>query len=196
MYGLVVDQVTNLVESGPQLLEGLAARANELPEQFRQPVAEFLANQADQLPSRVNDVAAIVGRQAVGFGTTLIGTVVSGLAVLLLTFYLVADGPRLRWQLSRRLAPTRQKELLRVWELAIAKTGGYVYSRVLLAVVSAAVHIVAFQFAGLPYATPWESGWAWSPASSRSSACTSPGSCRSWSRWPIPRTPASWSWSS
>ena len=153
MYGLVVAQVTNLVESGPQLLEGLAARAQELPEQFQEPVAEFLANQAEQLPSRADDVAAVVGRQAVGVGTTLLGTLVSGLAVLLLTFYMVADGPRLRWQLSRRLDPARQREFLRVWELAIAKTGGYVYSRVLLAVVSAGVHVVAFQFAGLPYAT-------------------------------------------
>jgi predicted PurR-regulated permease PerM len=100
----------------------------------------------------MNGLAGTIGRQALGLGTTLIGTVVSGLAVLLVTFYLVADGPRLRWQLSRRLEPARQKEFLRVWELAIAKTGGYVYSRVLLAVVSAAVHVVAFQFAGLPYA--------------------------------------------
>lgn len=153
MYGLVVGQVTNLVESGPELLEGLAARADELPEQLREPVTTWLADQADELPSRVNDVAAVVGRQALGFGTTVVGTIVSGLAVLLLTFYMVADGPRLRWQLSRRLDPERQRELLRIWELAIAKTGGYVYSRVLLAVVSAVVHIVAFQFAGLPYAT-------------------------------------------
>lgn len=153
MYGLVVDQVTNLIQSGPDLLNNLAARAEQLPEQFQQPVADFLANQSEQLPSRVSDIAGVVGRSALGLGTTLLGTIVSGLAVLLLTFYMVADGPRLRWQLSRRLDPARQREFLQVWELAIAKTGGYVYSRVLLAVVSAAVHITAFQFAGLPYAT-------------------------------------------
>lgn len=153
MYGLVVDQVTNLVEAGPDLFEDLAARADELPEQFQEPVAAFLSEQSEQLPSRMNEVAGTIGRQALGLGTTLIGTVVSGLAVLLLTFYMVADGPRLRWQLSRRLEPARQREFLRVWELAIAKTGGYVYSRVLLAIVSSVVHVVAFQFAGLPYAT-------------------------------------------
>lgn len=153
MYGLLVDQVSNLVQSAPELLDDLAARANELPEQVQEPVADFLAGQSEQLPSRINDVAALVGRSALGLGTTLLGTIFSGLAVLLLTFYLVADGPRLRWQLSRRLEPTRQREFLQVWELAIAKTGGYVYSRVLLAVLSAIVHITAFQFAGLPYAT-------------------------------------------
>ena len=153
MYGLVVDQVTNLVGSAPDLLNGLASRADELPESLQQPVTDFLDAQATELPERVSGAAALIGRQALGLGTTLIGTLVSGLAVLLITFYLVADGPRLRWQLSRRLEPTRQRELLQVWELAIAKTGGYVYSRLLLAVVSTAVHVAAFQFAGLPYAT-------------------------------------------
>jgi predicted PurR-regulated permease PerM len=126
---------------------------DELPEQVQQPVADFLDNQSENLPSRLGDVASNVGRSALGLGTTLIGTLASALAVLLVTFYLVADGPRLRWQLSRRLEPARQREFIEVWELAIAKTGGYVYSRVLLAVVSAGVHVVAFQFAGLPYAT-------------------------------------------
>ena len=152
MYGLVVDQVSNLVEAGPDLLSDLAARADELPASLQEPVADFLETQSSELPSRMGDAATLIGRQALGVGTTVIGTVVSGLAVLLITFYLVADGPRLRWQLSRRLDPDRQAEFLEIWELAIAKTGGYVYSRVLLAVVSALVHVVAFQFAGLPYA--------------------------------------------
>ena len=153
MYGLVVDQVANLVDAAPDLLADLAARADELPEALQDPVMDFLEAQSAELPSRMSGAAALIGRQALGLGTTVIGTVVSGLAVLLLTFYMVADGPRLRWQLSRRLDPERQREFLEIWELAIAKTGGYVYSRVLLAVVSAAVHVVAFQFAGLPYAT-------------------------------------------
>lgn len=153
MYGLVIDQVTNLVEAGPALLDNLAERTTELPEALQDPVADFLATQSEELPSRMSGVASVLGRSAVGVGTTLIGTVASGLAVLLVTFYLVADGPRLRWQLSRRLEPARQREFLQVWELAIAKTGGYVYSRLLLAIVSAVVHVVAFQFAGLPYAT-------------------------------------------
>jgi predicted PurR-regulated permease PerM len=144
MYDLVVDQVSNLVEASPQLLRDLAARADELPEPLQEPIADFLDAQSEELPSRVSGAAALLGRQAVGLGSTVVGTVVSGLAVLLITFYLVADGPRLRWQLSRRLGPARQRELLEVWELAIAKTGGYVYSRLLLAIVSTAVHIVAF----------------------------------------------------
>lgn len=152
IYGLVVDQVTNLVEAGPDLLDQISREADQLPESLAEPVAAFLDAQAEQLPMRANDAAGMIGRSAIGIGSTVVGTVLSGLAVLLITFYVVADGPRLRWQLSRRLDPHRQKEFLRIWELAIAKTGGYVYSRLLLAVVSSVVHIVAFEFANLPYA--------------------------------------------
>jgi predicted PurR-regulated permease PerM len=70
-------------------------------------------------------------------------------SVLLFTFYLVADGPRLRRSICSRLAPERQLRVLTGWELAITKTGGYLYSRALLAALSAFFHWVLFQSIGL-----------------------------------------------
>jgi predicted PurR-regulated permease PerM len=70
------------------------------------------------------------------------------------TFYLVADGPRARQVLARPLPPDRQREMLAIWELAVAKTGGYLYSRVVLAT-AAAVTTTGFLFAiGVPYPIP------------------------------------------
>jgi hypothetical protein len=56
----------------------------------------------------------------------------------LFTFYLVADGPRLRRTVCSVLPPGRQEVALRVWDLAIESTGSYVYSRALLALPAAA----------------------------------------------------------
>jgi predicted PurR-regulated permease PerM len=70
-------------------------------------------------------------------------------SVLLFTFYLVADGPRLRRSICSRLPPARQKRVLHTWELAINKTGGYLYSRALLAGLSALFHWILFQSIGL-----------------------------------------------
>ena len=70
-------------------------------------------------------------------------------SVLLFTFYLVADGPRLRRSICSRLRPERQQRVLKGWELAITKTGGYLYSRALLAALSALFHWVVFQSIGL-----------------------------------------------
>ena len=72
------------------------------------------------------------------------------LSVILFTFYLVADGPRLRRVICRRLPPDKQRKVLATWELAIAKTGGYLHSRMLLALLSTFFHWVAFQAIGTP----------------------------------------------
>ena len=74
--------------------------------------------------------------------------------MLLFTFYLVADGPRLRRAICSRLRPARQVQVLAAWELAITKTGGYLYSRALLAMLSALFHWIVFQAAGIPAPIP------------------------------------------
>lgn len=70
--------------------------------------------------------------------------------VLLFAFYLVADGPRLRRAICSRLVPDRQRVVLDTWNLAITKTGGYLYSRLLLAAISAFFHGIALQAIGTP----------------------------------------------
>ncbi|MGE0141247.1 MAG: AI-2E family transporter [Ilumatobacteraceae bacterium] len=77
-----------------------------------------------------------------------VGVIFQTLSVMLFTFYLVADGPRLRRSICSRLRPSRQMQVLNGWELAIEKTGGYLYSRALLAGLSAMFHWVVFQALG------------------------------------------------
>lgn len=81
---------------------------------------------------------------------TALGLLVQLLSVMLFTFYLVADGPKLRRVICSRLRPDRQRAVLDTWELAIDKTGGYLYSRALLAGLSALYHWVVFQAIGTP----------------------------------------------
>ena len=100
------------------------------------PLREFAANNA-------GDIAASV-----------LGGVFQAFTVALFTFYLVADGPRLRRTICSTLRPDRQREVLRAWELAIERTGGYIYSRTLLAGLSAVVTWIALTLIGVPYALP------------------------------------------
>lgn len=80
--------------------------------------------------------------------------VVAALSIMLFTYYLVADGPRLRRAICSRLRPDRQRQVLAAWELAITKTGGYLYSRALLALLSAFFHWIVFQAAGIQAPIP------------------------------------------
>jgi predicted PurR-regulated permease PerM len=112
-------------------------------------------------PKEVNDeiadpngaVQKFIDRQqdkVVSVSVAALGALLQAFSVLLFTYYLVADGPRLRRALCSRLSPDRQVSVLNGWEIAVSKTGGYLYSRALLALISSFFHWIAFQAIGTP----------------------------------------------
>jgi predicted PurR-regulated permease PerM len=109
-----------------------------------------------QVIASINDPDGAVQRfirsqqgKVVDLSVAALGVLVKALSVMLFTFYLVADGPKLRRAICSRLRPDRQRRVLLGWELAIDKTGGYLYSRALLAGLSAFFHWVLFQAIGI-----------------------------------------------
>ncbi|WP_433469762.1 AI-2E family transporter [Spirillospora sp. CA-128828] len=102
----------------------------------------------DTLSRHLTDLAGNVW----GIGTTAFGVIFNALGVLLFTFYLSAEGPRFRRTVCSLLPPRRQLEVLRAWEIAVDKTGGYIYSRGLLALISGIAHYAAMAGLGVPYA--------------------------------------------
>ena len=108
----------------------------------------------DSLGSLIQGYADDVGRGVIGFGSTVAGAVLGLLTMGLFTFYLLADGPRLRRSLLSAVRPEVQVEVLRLWEVAIQKTGGYVYSRLLLALASAVFTYLVLLWIGVPFAIP------------------------------------------
>jgi predicted PurR-regulated permease PerM len=73
------------------------------------------------------------------------------LTVALFTFYMTADGPRLRRAVLSMLPAARQREVLWAIDVAIDRTGGYFYSRALLAGISASLAWAAFTIIGIPF---------------------------------------------
>ncbi|HZP89894.1 MAG TPA: AI-2E family transporter, partial [Actinomycetota bacterium] len=107
---------------------------------------DWIANAKIDIRNVASNVASI--------GARILGIVFQLLTILLFTFYLVADGPRFRRTLCSVLTPRRQREVLDVWEIAIEKTGGYLYSRLLLAALSAFFAFVVLMILGVPFAVP------------------------------------------
>jgi predicted PurR-regulated permease PerM len=87
-----------------------------------------------------------------GIGATALSILFQSLGVVLFTFYFAAQGPQMRRAVCGLLPPDRQREMLRVWEIAIDKTGGYLYSRALLALCSGVAHFVALYLLEVPFA--------------------------------------------
>lgn len=148
---VLAEQITKLIEAAPGYLADIERWADE---QFGfelstdNVAAQF--TEGGTAASLLGDVAGnlvSVGSAAVNVGLQLF-------TVALFTFYLVADGPRLRRLVCSALSPERQAVVLRGWELAIDKTGGYIYSRTLLAIAAFLVHWAAFAIIGVPSPLP------------------------------------------
>jgi len=86
------------------------------------------------------------------FGSTVVNVLFQLFTIGLFTFYLVAEGPKLRRSVCSLLSAQKARRVLVVWDLAIAKTGGYILSRAALAIIAGVVHWVAFEFINLPSA--------------------------------------------
>lgn len=158
MVPLIVDQITGLLRSIPQSVTELNQLLARLPFNVDLEASPELRRQAiewsNEFGNRLGDVALGAAGNVVNIGATAAGVLVRMLAIGFITFYLVADGPRLRQTLARPLPPARQREMLAIWELAVAKTGGYIYSRLFIGLASAAAHTVFLLAIGVPFALP------------------------------------------
>jgi predicted PurR-regulated permease PerM len=102
--------------------------------------------------SNLGDVAGDVAGGIIGVGAALAQLIFDGITVALFAFYLVADGPRWRRVLLSFIPPEQQRRALWVWETALDKTGGYLYSRTILALFSAVYTWAALTIIGVPFA--------------------------------------------
>ncbi|GAA2794599.1 AI-2E family transporter [Kitasatospora aburaviensis] len=146
---LLVDQVAKIAGDLPHLLDNLIGWINRT---FHQDLSlDELQKKLLKDSGAIESYAQQAADNVWGVSSTLIGGLFQAFTVGLFTFYFTADGPRVRRTVCSLLPPAKQGEVLRAWEIALAKTGGYLYSRALLAVASAAGHWVMFALLDLPY---------------------------------------------
>jgi AI-2E family transporter len=176
---LVVDQVTNLADAVPGYVEQTISLVNRT---FSTRLSsDTLVAQLSSSQSPLQRFATGLAGSALGIGVQVLTLVFQLLTVALFTFYLAADEPRFRRAVLSVLAPRHQREVLRAWDVAVEQTGGYVYSRALLAAVSATATWAFLWLIGCRTRWPWASGWGWYPSSSPPSGPTWPALCPRWS---------------
>jgi hypothetical protein len=122
----------------------------------------------------VEQIKGVIFQTLEGHLRAILGT----LTVLLVTFYLVADGPRFRRSVCSLFPQARQREVLAVWEVAIDKTSSYLVSRTTLALVCGTATTV-FLFI-IPV------GFSNYPAALYLLGRADPGGLPAWSAWLAP----------
>lgn len=144
--GLFITQVVELVQSLPEYYARLAIWVDEsfgfdLPE-----VDELLIN----LGSHWQELAPGL----LGIGSSIIGGLFTFTSVLLVVYYMASAGPRFRAAICQLLAPARQREILRIWEVSQEKVADFINSRIVLAALSTAFTFIFLSILDIPYALP------------------------------------------
>ncbi len=113
-----------------------------------------LTEQLQGAKSNVAHFAANIAGNLLGFGVKVLAAIFNLLTIGLFTFYFVTDGPKIRRSVCSLLPPRRQREVLWAWETAIDKTGGYFYSRLLLAIINGSLMFVGLLILRVPFPLP------------------------------------------
>jgi predicted PurR-regulated permease PerM len=147
---VVISQVVSLVQDLPGYINTLEQQVGSwLGIDLLSPQA---ASQFDSLASIIQNFGSGIAGGLLGLGSTVLGATFQLFTIVLFAFYMVAEGPALRRTVLSFLPPQRQREALRVWEIAVEKTGGYVYSRLILAVLSGLFTTVLLSLLHVPFA--------------------------------------------
>ncbi|GHI87025.1 AI-2E family transporter [Streptomyces xanthophaeus] len=146
---MLAGQIIDMVEGFPRYLDSVINSINATfrTELSRLEIQDSLLH-SDWLQKYVQNGATGV----LDVSATVLGGLFKLLTIGLFSFYFAADGPRLRRALCSVLPPAKQAEVLRAWEIAVTKTGGYLYSRGLMALISGIAHYILLAVLGVPYA--------------------------------------------
>ncbi|MEX2134706.1 MAG: AI-2E family transporter [Acidimicrobiia bacterium] len=141
----LIDQLPRYVESVSLLLEdwfGFEISQSEISDQ---------SNAAQDWVTE--NVGSLLGG-VVGFGSTVFGFIFFVITVGLFSFYIVAELPKLQQTVLSVLTPERQKRAIEVWETAVEKMGGYIYSRLILAVLGGTLATIFLTALKVPFSVP------------------------------------------
>ena len=147
----VISGFSQLVQNAPALVDRLSNWLRPLGIKLStDQLIQKLQENAQQVISSATNVAGTV----FGIASSLIGGLFRWATIGLFTFYFVAQGPQFRRALLSRMRPERQARVLFVWEQAIQQTGGYFYSRLLLAVINGSGMYLTLRLTNVPFAAP------------------------------------------
>jgi len=150
--GLFFGQLAEAVQAVPGVIETTVQWANSTFHASIDPAV--ITDQLSMTPDKVASIASSVAGGVMGVVSGIVGFVFETLTILMFAFYFSAESVGVRRTVASWLRPDRQMVFITVWDIAVAKTGGFVVSRVLLAAISAMAHVLAFWIIGVPYWMP------------------------------------------
>lgn len=155
MVVLILIFVPTLLKGASLVADRLSESAGDLSEWASDTLGVNLAT--DSIESGAADASSSLEASSrtpmsaiFGFTASLIGGIFGAFTVGMFVFYMVAEASRFKRSILSFFPQRRQEELLSIWEAAIEKTGGYFYSRLLLAAINGGLFYVMLRIVGVP----------------------------------------------
>jgi predicted PurR-regulated permease PerM len=147
---LFVEQMERLINSIPGIVESFLLF---LEDTFGFDLSDIDPREVGRdLLDSVQGLTGIVAGGVVGLASTLFGFLFFATTVALFSFYMIAELPKLQRTVLSYMPEAQQRRAMRIWDVAVEKMGGYIYSRLILAVVSATATYLFLTFLGVPFA--------------------------------------------
>lgn len=150
--GALANQAAALVLSVPFLVLDIVEWLNGTFDAGINP-AEITTN-LNLTTQEVADIAGSLAGGIIGVVASVFGVLFSFVTVLVFSFYFSAASPKIKRFIASWLRPERQVVFIDVWDISVRKAGGFVISRLALAVVSSAAHVLFFWIIDVPYWLP------------------------------------------
>jgi predicted PurR-regulated permease PerM len=117
--------------------------------------ASTISSSLHLTPSTVGSWAGTVSGGVLGLVGSLSAVLFDLVTIVVFGFYFAADGPNFIRTLAGGMPQRAQRVFITVSEITMAKTGGYVVSKIVLAALSALFHGIFFFAIGVPYWLPF-----------------------------------------
>jgi predicted PurR-regulated permease PerM len=146
----IVNGVNNLSEDLPGYVDDL--RKNETFRKYdnKYDITEKLKDQADELPSKLGDAAGTLRDVTVGVFSRLVEL----FSILVITFLLLMDGPKILEFLYRQMPGEREARVRSVASDISDAISGYVFGNFVISVLAGTVTYITLTILDVPFAAP------------------------------------------
>jgi predicted PurR-regulated permease PerM len=146
----IVDEVDKFVQDVPGYVDDIrqSETLREYDEKYG--IVEELQNQADKLPSRLDDAVGALQSVTVGVFSALFQLV----TVLVMTFFLLNDGPRALGWAMRQLGPRRAQRARAIAGDVSRAVGGYVAGAATISLIAGTTTFIMLTILDMPFKVP------------------------------------------
>jgi predicted PurR-regulated permease PerM len=147
---LFIDQINQLIDSLPDYIATVTKQLNDW---FGFDLSTGqLQQEAADLPGLLAGAGGTIIGGVVQISSTIAGFLIFTTTVIVFSFYMIAELPQLQRTVLSTMPEERQRHAMHVWDVAVEKMGGYIYSRLILAILSGIATSIFLSVLGVPFA--------------------------------------------